>query len=79
MNRIVVDTTVLSKLNNLSSALELCDEAGVTLGYFMPASEQQRKLYDWAQEAFSDVEVEAARRQAGGITTEELLVDLNAR
>jgi hypothetical protein len=79
MNRVVVDTTVLSKLDNLSSALELCDEAGVTLGYFLPAADRQRGLYDWAQGAFSDEEIEAARQQSGGVATEELLARLNAR
>ncbi len=79
MNRVVVDTTVLSKLDNLSSALELCDEAGVTLGYFLPAADRQRQVYDWAREAFSEKEIDAARQQSGGVTTEELLARLTAR
>jgi hypothetical protein len=79
MNRVVVDTNVLSKLDNLSSALELCNEAGVTLGYFLPAADRQRELFDWARGAFSDDEIETARQQSGGVTTGELLARLNAR
>ncbi len=79
MHRVVVDTTVLSKLDNLRSALELCNEAGVTLGYFLPAADRQRELYDWARGAFSDEEIEVARQQSGGVTTEELLAGLKAR
>jgi hypothetical protein len=79
MNRVVVDAAVLSKLDNLSSALELCDEAGVTLGYFLPAAGREREVYDWARGAFSDEEIEAARQQSGGVTTEELLARLTAR
>ena len=73
MNRIVVDTSVLSKLDNLTSAMELCNEGGVTLGYFVPAADRQREVYEWAQGAFSEEEIDAARQQPGGITTEELL------
>jgi hypothetical protein len=79
MNRIVVDTAVLSKLDNLSSALELCDEAGVTLGYFVPAAERKREIYAWARTAFSDEDIERARRQEGGCTTEELLSRLGSQ
>ena len=51
MKRVVVDTIVLSKLDNLSSALELCNEAGATLVTFLPTADRQREVYDWAREA----------------------------
>ena len=79
MTRVVVDTNVLAKLNNLNSELELCDESGVTLGHFYPAADRKRQLYDWAKTAISEEEIEAACRQPGGVTTEELLARLNAR
>ncbi len=43
MNRLVVDEPFRSKLQNLDSRLELCDEAGNTLGYFVPASERKER------------------------------------
>ena len=70
---------VRSKLDNLTSALELCDEAGVTLGYFVPAADRDRDVYDWARAAFSDEDIEHARQQPGGLTTEELLARLSDR
>jgi hypothetical protein len=79
MTRIQVDSEVLSKLNNLDSTLELCNESGVTLGHFYPAADRKRKLYEWAKTAFSDEELEAAEREPGGVTTEELLARLKAR
>lgn len=79
MTRVVVDTSVITKLNNLNSALELCNESGVTLGHFYPVADRKRELYDWAKAAFSDEELDAAEREPGGVTTEELLARLNAQ
>ncbi len=76
MNRIIVDPSLLSKLDNLDSRLEFCDESGKTLGYFVPASEQQRLLYAWARAEFSDEEIEHARAEHGGLTVAEVLADL---
>jgi hypothetical protein len=76
MNRIVVDTSLRSRLDNLDFPLELCDEGGATLGYFVPAAERQRELYQWARTAFSDEDIERARREPGGSTTAEVLSSL---
>lgn len=76
MNRIVVDPSLLSRLSNLDSRMEFCDESGKTLGYFVPASEQERLLYAWARAAFSDEEIERARAENGGLTVAEVLADL---
>jgi len=79
MNRVVVDTDVLSKLDNLNEAIEFCNENGVTLGHSYPAADRKRALYEWAKTAFSDEEIEAAEREPGGVTTEQLLARLKAR
>jgi hypothetical protein len=76
MNRIIVDRSLRSRLDNLDSRLEFCDESGKTLGYFVPASEQERLLYTWARAEFTDEELERARREPGGLTVSELLADL---
>jgi hypothetical protein len=44
MKTVTVDTFVRSKLENLDSPLELRDEAGTTLGYFVPVAERQRMM-----------------------------------
>ncbi len=78
MNRIIVDQSLRSRLNNLQSRLELCDESGETLGYFVPASERQRLLYAWARAEFTDEEIALARAEPGGVTIAEVLADLTS-
>jgi hypothetical protein len=76
MNRIVVDQTLRSRLRNLDARLELCDEAGTVLGYYVPASERQRLLYEWARVQFSDDELARARAEPGGFSIAEILAGL---
>ena len=70
MNRVVLDQSLRSKLNNLDSQLELCDESGRVVGYFVPAEEHHRLLYDWAQSQFTDEELERARQEPGRTLSE---------
>jgi hypothetical protein len=70
---ITVDMSMRSQLDNLDSPLELCDESGARLGFFLPSADRQRALYDQARAAFSDEDIERARQQTGGATTEEVL------
>jgi hypothetical protein len=79
MNRVVVDTAVRSRLDNLNSAMELCDESGVTLGYFVPASSRQRVLYQQIQESVTDEELQRAFEEPGEYTIDEVLADLNGK
>ncbi len=76
MNKLVVDEGFRSKLQDAHSRLELCDEAGNTLGYFVPASERQRLLYAWARGEFTDEEIERARAEPGGFSIAQILADL---
>jgi len=78
MNKVMVDPLVRSRLQNLQSRLELCDESGETLGYFVPTSERDRLLYAWARDQFTDEEIESARNEPGGVTITEILADLTA-
>ena len=76
MNKIVVGKTLKSKLQNLDSRLELCDEGGKTLGFFVPAAEREGLLCVWARGEFSDEELQCARDQVGGLPLADALVDL---
>lgn len=78
MNTITVNASMRSRLDNLESPLEFCDESGQRLGFFIPASEHHRTLYELAQAALSDEDLAEARRQTGGSTTEQLLARLMA-
>ena len=76
MTKIVADEALRSRLNNFESRLEVCDPSGRTVGFFIPAAEEQKALYAWARGEFSDEEIEAARREPGGFSIEEVLADL---
>ncbi len=76
MNKVFVEPALRAKLQNLDSRLELCDQSGNTLGFFVPVSEQQRLLYAWAQAEFSDEEIHRAQAERGGLKIAEVLVDL---
>jgi hypothetical protein len=76
MNKVIVDRTLRSKLDNLDVELELCDESGRTLGYFVPADQYDRSLYDWAKAQISDEELERRLQEPGGRTTAEVLARL---
>jgi hypothetical protein len=76
MNRLVVDEPFRSKLQDVESRLELCDDAGNTLGYFVPASERQRLLYAWARGEFTDEEIQRARAESGGFSLAQILAEL---
>jgi hypothetical protein len=73
MNKLVLDPAVRSQLNGLNGEVELCDEEGRTVGFFVPANLRERLWYDWAKAQFTDDELERARRQPGGRTTAEVL------
>ena len=73
MTRVVVDASLQVKLPQVDSSFEFCDESGRTLGYYVPAADQLRPLYDRARAAFTDEEIERARREPRGPTTVEVL------
>lgn len=62
MHKVILDTTLRSKLNHLDEQVEFCDETGRTVGYFLPAELHDRLCYEWAKSQFSDEELE----QTGG-------------
>jgi hypothetical protein len=77
MNKLVLDPTLGSQLNAVNGEVELCDQTGRTLGYFLPAQMRNRILYDWAKAQFTDEELDRAEQQTGGMTTAQMLEWLN--
>jgi hypothetical protein len=65
MTRVIVDPVLRSLLHGLSGQVELCDESGQTLGYFLPADTYRKLLYASIEIPFTEEEV-ARRRQATG-------------
>lgn len=79
MNKVLVDKTMRSKLRNCKAELELCDESGRTVGFFVPSRGGHVPLPPgMAQTLFTDEELEAARNEPGGVSTKELLAYLES-
>jgi hypothetical protein len=76
MVRIVVKPEVIEQLHQLDCELELCDDAGQTLGYFVPADDDLEAAYEWARTAVSAEELAQARAEPGGRTLQEIMRDL---
>jgi len=76
MSKVLVEPLVRAKLGNFDSRMELCDESGETLGYFVPVSEHHCLLYAWAQAEFTDEEIAAARKEPGGLSIAEVFAGL---
>lgn len=72
MTKITVDSELRSKLHNLDSLIELCDETGRTLGYFHPA------LTGPLESPHSIEELERRRQNPTGRSLREILKDLGA-
>lgn len=76
VNIVVVDEKLRSELKDAQGRVTVCDEAGETLGYFVPATEELRQLYELAKAAFSDEELQRALTETGGRPLTEILADL---
>ena len=77
MTRVTLDSTVQSKLHNLDQQLELCNEAGQTLGYFLTVAQYEEMLHEWARLKFPEEELERRWNEPGERTTAEVLARLS--
>jgi hypothetical protein len=79
MTRIVIDQSIRSKISNLAEQVELCDETGRTVGYFLPAGMHRALLRAWAEAQLSDEELERRRNEPGGKTLAEIWSELKSK
>lgn len=76
MIRIAVDADLQAKLTEDGGAVEICDQAGRTIGYFSPAAPTGR-LKDLSP--FSDEDIERFSQQGKGRPLAEIWKDLEGR
>ena len=76
MQKVTLDQSLRAKLNGLTTQIELCDDAGQTIGYFLPAEWHRQLLYAWAKAQVTDEELEQARQEPGGSSLAEILEKL---
>ena len=77
MTRVVFDQAMLAKLLNLNGRVEVCDEAGRTVGYFTPV--EDRSLYAGVEVPFTEEELDRFEQEPGGRSLAEILADLGKK
>jgi hypothetical protein len=76
MGKLVLDESVRKALSELGGEVELCDESGRAVGYFLSPEAYERWLYTLAKAQILDAELADAReeyRKHGGLTTAQVL------
>jgi myo-inositol catabolism protein IolC len=76
MSKIVLDSSLRSKLNGLQETLEICEENGQVQGYFLPAELFRQYFYAWLKSQVSDQELAELRNQTGGKPLDEIWKNL---
>ncbi len=79
MSRVILDPELRSKLNGLNEQLEVCDEAGKTLGHFLPESLYRELLLCWSKANLSDEELARRRQEPRGRTLAEIWKSLGQK
>jgi hypothetical protein len=80
MSKITLDNDLRAKLNGLNSPLEICDEAGQTVGHFLPSALYKKFAYAaLATECpYSAQELERMHQETGGRPLAELWNELRS-
>ena len=68
MTKVILDDSLLAKLQSGDEPLELCTASGETVGHFLPQEVYERMLYDWANAQVTDEELQRRLEQPGGRT-----------
>ncbi len=78
MSKITLDSNLRAKLNGLNESLEVCDESGVIVGHFLPASAYRKLLYQIAESQcpHTPEELRARRQKTGGTTLADIWKEL---
>jgi hypothetical protein len=81
MNKVTIDANLCNKLRDLLSPVALCDEAGRTVGHYIPEDIYMQLMYAWAHQELdkNPEELRQAREEIktqGGMTTAEAIAHL---
>lgn len=77
MNKVILDHSHRLTLHQFDAEVQVCDENGHTVGYYLPAKLRDELLYSWAKSQVSPQELERVRNQSGGRSLQEILNDLS--
>ncbi len=71
MRKVFLDPHLRAKLNGLHEQTEMCDEAGKTVGYYLPLEAYKKLLYRGVEIPFTEEEIARRRTEPGGISLAE--------
>lgn len=63
MSKLIADDALRSKFGGLAGPLEVCDEAGRTLGHLLPDDLYRELVHAWADAQISDAELNRRRAE----------------
>jgi hypothetical protein len=74
MSKLTLDADLRRRLNGLTEPVEVCDEAGHTVGHFLPADLYQELFYTAlaAESPHSKEELKRRHRETGGRSLAEI-------
>jgi hypothetical protein len=77
MTAITIPASIKPLFGQVSEPVSVQDEQGNVLGFYTPMRQATKEDYEWARKQFTPDEIEAARREPGGFTTQEVLEHLS--
>ena len=72
MGKFVLGPELRKQFTSLHEQLEVCDEAGKTVGHFLPEKLYQEMLNVYLEKIFPKHEIDEALKQTGGRTLKEI-------
>ena len=72
MTKVTVDDELRARLNGLNDQLELCDEAGRTIGLFLPEEAYWKMMLKYDQCPYSYEDLQRFRQEKGGRSLSEI-------
>jgi len=73
MERLTVDSALLTRLEQVQWPVVICDSSGATVGYFTPIEKYSPEMYAWARAQISDEELSRRAAKPGSRSTAEVL------
>ncbi len=73
MSRFVLLPHIQQEIQKMGDHVELCDESGRLLGYYLSPEAHNRLRYQLANSLVSDDELAEARKHPAGRTTDEVI------
>jgi hypothetical protein len=79
MTKLTLDDFLRAKLNGLNEQMEVCDESGLQVGYFLPREIYQQMLDAWIRTWVSDEEIDRLSRETEGRPLAEIWESLGRK